>query len=216
MLFFRKKGIHFLSNDRILPIYNRQISFARQASSALREMLQTTDHSEWRRLEKEVKQCEIQGDAILAEFYEELYENLMRPMSRSDCQHIAMDIDDFIDSINSAAKSLLLYSPAKIDVQMSDIAQYIEADAEALRHLIASLSDVEGNFSSIMMQCDRITELEHAADDSYEEYIGYIFREEPDPIELIKYKNIAEALESSTDAAKRISDRLRTLLLRYK
>ena len=65
------------------------------------------------------------------------------------------------------------------------------------------------------IQCDRITELEHAADDTYEEYVGYIFQNQTDAIELMKSKNIAEMLEATTDTAKVFSDHIRKLLLRY-
>ena len=65
------------------------------------------------------------------------------------------------------------------------------------------------------MQCDRITELEHAADDAFAEYIGFIFTKESNPIELIKYKNIVEAFEATTDAAKRVSDSVRKMIMRY-
>ena len=38
---------------------------------------------------------------------------------------------------------------------------------------------------------------------------------EENAIELIKYKNIAEALEGATDSAKRVSDSVRKIILRY-
>ena len=215
MLFFRTQKKLFPPKGPFLPIYIRQAAFAVEASEALHAMMQTGDQTEWRRLEKEVKQCEVQGDAMLSEFYEELCERVMPPMKRSDFQHMAMEIDEFIDSINTAAKSMMLYSPEKIDPQLLDMAQYIEDEANALKMAVSLMDDAAGNFSAVTLQCDRITELEHAADDSYEEYIGYIFREQKNPIELMKYKNIAEALESSTDAAKKISDRIRNFLIRY-
>lgn len=216
MSFFRKHKKLFPAKDHFLPIYSRQVAFAVQAASALREMMRTSDPAEWRKFEKEVKQCEIQGDAMLSEFYEELYEKIITPMKRRDFQHMAMEIDEFIDHINSAAKSMILYSPGKIAPQLQDIAQYIESEADALRTVVPYLEDIEKNFTLITLQCDRITELEHASDDAYEDYIGYIFREEKNPIELMKYKNIAEVLEEATDSAKKISDRIRGLTIRYK
>ena len=82
-------------------------------------------------------------------------------------------------------------------------------------NVISSMADMKANFSSLVMQCDRITELEHAGDDSYEEYIGEIFRNEKDAVELMKYKNLAEVFESTTDRAKKFSDHVRKILLRY-
>jgi len=48
-----------------------------------------------------------------------------------------------------------------------------------------------------------------------EEYIGFIFKNEKDAIQVIKYKNIAELLEAATDAAKRVSDNVRKVILKH-
>lgn len=205
----------FASKTNILPIYTQQVAYIKQASSALVRMTGTSDHEEWKKLEKEVKLCETQGDAMLTEFYEQLYEGMFTPLDRIDLQAIAMYIDEFLDNINDSAKSVLLYLPGKIDQQLVELAQYIEAEADALKDVVICLDDVKANFSNLTLLCDRITELEHAADDSYEEYIGYVFNNEKNPIELMKYKNIAEMFESTTDAAKKVSDYVRKMLLRY-
>lgn len=203
------------TKTHFVPIFSQQAAYIKQASSALVSMMKTTDQAEWRRLEKEVKMCEVQGDAMLTEFYEELYENIMAPISRDHLQTIAMYIDDFLDSINGSAKAVLLYQPEKIGPQLLELAQYIEYEADALREIVSMFGDLKQNFSSVSLQCERISELEHAADDSYEEFIGDIFRNEKNPIELMKYKNIAENLETTSDAAKKVSDHVRTILLSY-
>ena len=177
------------SKTHFVPIFSRQAGYIKQASSALAAMMKTVDRAEWRRLEKEIKMCEVQGDAMLTEFYGELYENIITPIGRDHLQTIAMYIDDF--------------------------AQYIESEADALKEIISMFGDIKANFSALSLQCERISELEHAADDSYEEFIGDIFQNEKNPIELMKYKNIAENLETTSDAAKKVSDHVRTILLSY-
>ncbi|MCM1177049.1 MAG: DUF47 family protein [Bacteroidales bacterium] len=214
-IFIIKRRHAFLSKSNLLQIFSRQAVFVADASAALYKMMKSSCRQDWQRLEREVKQYEIQGDAILAEFYEEMYERFVPDLDRDDIQTIAMDIDIFLDQINGSAKSLLLYLPERIDQQLIDLAQYIRSEADALKEIVALMPDIKGNFSAITMQCDRITELEHAADDAYEDYIGEIFRNEKNPIELMKYKNIAETLESTTDAAKKVSDHIRKLMLRY-
>lgn len=166
-------------------------------------------------LEKEVKACEVQGDALLTEFYEQLYEKVITSIRRADLQTIALNIDELLDHINDSAKSILLYMPQRIDPQLRDLAQYIRAEADTIKSIASMLGDLRHNFSQISLGCDRITELEHAADDAYEEYIGYIFTQEKNAIELMKYKNIAETLEAATDAGKTVSDNIRKIILRY-
>lgn len=206
---FRSQKQHYL------PVFAQQATYLLQASEALCEMLETTDAAHWRRYEKEVKACEVQGDALLTDFYEHLYVTILTIVRRSDIQNIAMNIDEFLDSLNDCAKSILLYKPQRIDPHLRDLAQYINAEADSIRKLVSFLGDLKRNYANIAVQCDRITELEHAADDTYAEYIDYIFTNERNAIELMKYKNIAETLEAATDAAKRVSDNVRKFVLRY-
>ena len=211
----RLLGRLFARRRRFVPVLAQQATFLQQASEALCAMTETMDVSKWRRLEKEVKICEVQGDAVLADLQEQLYENFMTSIRRSDMQTIAMSIDEFLDHINDSAKSILLYMPERIDPQIRDIAQLIHADADAIRNMMHYIGNMKKNYTQILMQCDRITELEHAADDAFAEYIGFIFTKESNPIELIKYKNIVEAFEATTDAAKRVSDSVRKMIMRY-
>ena len=136
-------------------------------------------------------------------------------IKKIDIQAIAMSMDDMLDQINSSAKAFLLYSPDRVDSQIADLAQYLRTQADALRQMVHYLDDIRNNYAQIQNQCERIAELEHAADDTYEEYIGLIFKNEKDAIQVIKYKNIAEQLEAATDAAKRISDNVRKVILKF-
>ena len=198
-----------------VPVFAQQASYLLHASTSLCEMTETMDPVQWRKLEKEIKACEVQGDALLTEFHEQLYEGLIRKIKRSDLQTVAMNIDTFLDNINDSAKSIPLYMPKRIDQQIADLAQYIHASADSIKKLMPLFGDLKKNYAKIAVQCERITELEHAADDTFAEYIGYIFTHESDPIELMKYKNIAEAFELATDAAKSLSDSIRKMLMRY-
>lgn len=202
-------------SQQYLQVFAQQAAYLQHASAALLKMTESTDLAGWKKLEKEVKVCEVQGDALLTEFHEQLYGLINRRVKRSDLQAIAMNIDDFLDHINDSAKSIPLYVPKRIDPQICDLAQYIAAEADAIRTMVSYFDDIRRHYAKISVQCERITELEHAADDTFADYIGYIFTKESDPIELIKYKNIAETLEATTDAAKRVSDRVRKIIMRY-
>ncbi len=198
-----------------LPVFAQQASYLQQAAGALCDMTETTDAAEWRRLEKEIKACEVQGDAILTELHEQLSERLTLQIRKMDVQTIALHLDELLDHINDSAKSFHLYNPSRVDSQISDLAQYLFAQTDAIKHLLSYFGDLKKNYSQIILQCERITELEHAADDAYEEYIGFIFKNEENAIEVIKFKNIAETLEAATDAAKRVSDIVRKVIYKY-
>ena len=98
--FFRKLR---LQNHHYLPVFAQQATYLLHASSTLCEMTETMDPVKWRKMEKEIKACEVQGDALLTEFHEQLYEGLTRKVKRSDIQTVAMNIDEFLDFDKIAA-----------------------------------------------------------------------------------------------------------------
>lgn len=193
----------------------RQADLLCQSAAALVRMLETDDESEWKRCQREIRTCEVQGDALLTDFREQLSERLLGTISRSDLTTVAMSMDDCLDVIKDASKAVLIYHPRKIDPQLLELARIIPSEAGVLRELLPDLWDIRRKAASISRQCDRVTELEHAADDAYEDYIGYIFSEEPDLREMTKYKNLAELFEKATDSEKHVADCVRMMVLKF-
>ena len=203
------------SRHDFVPILARQTDFLCKTSSLLVEMFGTDDVELRSRMEKEIKSCEVQGDALLTEFHEMLSGRPFVQVNKLDLQAVAMAMDDCLDVIKDTSKAVLIYRPVKLDDQLRELAQMAKSQSEVLHDTIPLLVDLKKNIPAISMACERVTELEHAADDAYEEYMGYIFSNEENTRELIKYKNLAEMLENATDAHKRISDNIRKLLLNY-
>ncbi len=207
---------HFFRPKRdLIPIFVRQATYLCQSSDALCRMLETMEVPQWKMGFKEIRSLEHQGDALLQEFRDQLSGRPLRSSTRTDLTTIAMSLDDCLDVIKDASNALLIYDPHKIDSQLSDLAQLILSESRVLRDLVPQLINLRRNASSISLLCDRITELEHEADEAYEGYIGYIFTQEEDFREMTKYKNLAELFEKATDSGKHVADCIRIMLLRY-
>ena len=125
-----------------LPVFVQQASFLQHASKSLMEMTEAVDVVKWRSLEKDIKACEVQGDALLTELYEQLSEKFIIRLRKMDIQTIAMSMDDLLDHINDSAKSFLLYRQERVDTQLADLAQYLKAQTDAIRVLVSNLSDI--------------------------------------------------------------------------
>ena len=199
----------------LTPVFARQADLLCQSSDTLVRMLSTLDPEQWKVCQREIKSCETQGDALLTDFREQLSLRLMGSLNRTDLTTIAMSMDDSLDVIKDAAKAVQIYQPRKIDPQLQELAQLISSEAHALRDLLPMLWHIKEKASAISLQCDRVTEMEHAADDAYEEYIGYIFTKEEDLREMTKYKTLAELFEKATDSQKHVADCVRLMVLRF-
>lgn len=209
-----KMYLHRAKHD-FFSILAQQSDFISKSTALLVKMLDTSDADDWKRIEREIKSCEVQGDALLTEFHEMLSGRWLIKVNKLDLQAVSMAMDDCIDVIKDTAKAILIYHPERIDPQLKELAQIAKSQSEAIGLLVRQLSDIKKNLSAISTSCERVTELEHTADEAYEDYIGFIFRDVSDVRELIKYKNLSEMLENATDAHKKISDNVRKLLLNY-
>lgn len=152
---------------------------------------------------------------MLTEFREQSARLPLGAGARRELTTISMALEDCLDVVKDAANALPIYRPAKIDSQLLDLSRIILEEARALGDIFPLLSDLRKSASAIVLLADRVKELEHDADEAYEEYIGHIFSHEPDLREMTKYKNLAELYEKATDSEKHVADCVRILLMRY-
>jgi len=205
----------FYPKRDLIPILEHQAGLLCESSRLFCEMQFTLDPEVWKNIFLEMRNLEHRGDALLTEFREDIGQTALGHGPRRELTTVAMAMDDCLDVLKDSANALNIYKPVKIDPQLQELARIIEDEAKAIRELMPLLNNIKKNATRIALQADRVSELEHDADEAYERYVGYIFSEEPDLREMTKYKNLAELYEKATDAGKHVADCVRILLMRY-
>ena len=196
------------------PTYLQQAEAAQVASKYLKELVKSEDPEERRLLTRMIKKQETTGDELLREFYVELNEAFVTPFDREDMNALAMKLDMFLDFIIHSAKTILMYSPKKIDKQIKEIVDNIHEDASTMIQIFQLLEHLSQNHQQIGDLCDKVTQIEHVVDDIYGDYITYLFENEKDEIELLKYKEIAQVVEDTTDRAKDVTGIVKLLIIK--
>ena len=205
----------FHPTQDLIPILERQSALLCKSASQFCEMQNSLDPETWKNYFKEMRNLEHQGDALLTEFREQIARVALGPGVRRELTTISMAMDDCLDVLKDCSNALNIYKPAKIDEQLKELTRINLDEIKAIRQLMPLLSDIKKNATAITLQADRVTELEHDADETYENYVGYIFSQEPDMREMTKYKNLAELYEKATDSGKHVADCVRILLMRF-
>ena len=196
------------------PTYLQQAETAQVAAKYLKELVKSDDPEERRLLSRMIKKQETTGDELLREFYFELNEAFVTPFDREDMNALAMDLDKFLDFINHSAKTILMYNPKRIDKQIKEIIDNIHEDASTMIEIFSLLDDLGKNHQQISDLCQKVTLIEHAVDDIYGDYIPFLFANEKDEIELLKYKEIAQVIEDTTDRAKDVTSTIKSLIIK--
>lgn len=199
---------HFFST------YIKQAETAQVAAKYLQELIKSEDAEERKLLTRMVKKQETTGDELLRDFYVELNEAFVTPFDREDMNALAMSLDTFLDFINHSAKTILMYNPKKIDKQIREIVDSIVDDANILIEVFKLLEELNSNQAKISELCTKVVNIEHLVDDIYGDYVSYLFSNEKDEIELLKYKEIAQAVEDTTDRGKDVASTIKCLIIK--
>lgn len=196
------------------PTYIKQAETAQVAAKYLQELIKSEDAEERKLLTRMVKKQETTGDELLRDFYVELNEAFVTPFDREDMNALAMSLDTFLDFINHSAKTILMYNPKKIDKQIREIVDSIVEDANILIEVFKLLEELNSNQTKISELCTKVVNIEHLVDDIYGDYVSYLFSNEKDEIELLKYKEIAQAVEDTTDRGKDVASTIKCLIIK--
>ncbi len=204
-----------VKEKKFYPFYKELGAVAVAASENLLLLLQEKHPEEQTGLYKVIKGQESQADHIRNTLLDELKNTFVTPFDREDVHELALRQDNFIDYIHDAARRIVMYKAKNIDVQLVTMAECILEDARLLEDILGQLEFIPKKNDYLKQQCDKIRDIEHRVDDLFERFMSDVFSNEKDAIELVKLKNIVQALEDATDKAKDVSDTVRSIIIKF-
>lgn len=203
-----------VKEKRFFPLFIQSAENIVKAATLLIEQTKEPDQDERKIYAKRIKECETAGDRITDRIIDELLESFVTPFDRDDIHQLAQDLDTVLDDIRDASKKFAIYQPKSNDRKLIELAEYILKDAELFLVMTHRFENMRSDITELAKICDSIKEVEHIADDIYESYLSSLFANETDAIELVKKKNIVQALEDTCDAAKDVSDTVRSIIVK--
>jgi len=161
-------------------------------------------------LERKVKDLEHQGDRLTHELVDLLNRTFVTPFDRDDMYRLAGALDDVCDHIDEAASRVTSYGVKEIRLQAREQAQAIQRSAGKLAGAVALL---EG-FQDSRAHLGELRELEHLADRILQDSISSLFMARPDPLEVIRWKDIHESLEEAMNACEYAANVLEAIVVK--
>jgi uncharacterized protein len=169
--------------------------------------------NDYRDVEKrvaEVKFMEHKGDQLTHSLMMKLNKTFITPIDREDIHALASALDDVLDLVDAAASRLVIYKVKEVTPGAQRLARVISHGTEIIVKAIAQLPRPQ----NMLEYCEQLTLLEEEADRIKGECIARLFENSTDPIEVIKWKEIYEVLESSTDKCEDVADVLEAVVLK--
>lgn len=185
-------------DKKFFPLFEKAAANLSLAGVAICELLATDDEIERKRLMREIERIEHQGDEITHEIFQELSRNFITPFDREDIHRLVSALDDILDYIHGSSKRLELYNVKEYTPDMLKLAELIKTQIDELRRAIFELRNMK-KMRDITDALVRVNSIENHADDIFDNAVAKLFTDEKDAVQLIKVKEILQALETATD-----------------
>jgi predicted phosphate transport protein (TIGR00153 family) len=194
---------------RFFDLFDQQSQHIIHAAGLLQDMVQ--NFSDARAKANAIKEIEHQGDQVTHEIVRRLNTTFITPIDREDIHDLATHLDDVLDFIEAVAERLVVYRIKEVTSPARALADVIMQTAQAMDRAIKCLRTMDPGFHEHAVEVNR---LENSADRLLRESLAALFEESVDPIEVIKWKEIYETMETVTDRCEDVANVIEGIILK--
>ena len=184
-----------------------------KSADILKDMIDNYDLEKLDKSIEEIHKLEHSSDRIVHKMREYLIKDFLPPIDREDIATIANKLDDIEDGIDEIAINIRIFNVKKIREDSLDIVDIVVKSANAVKgvfEVLSNLKDIETIKSKVIV----VNRLEEQGDRTYERIMSNLYKEEKDPIELIKWTNLYNCFENTIDSCEQISDCIQDVIMK--
>ena len=160
-----------------------------------------------------LQDIEHEADITTHEIYDKLNRTFVTPFDREDIRELAAELDDVVDLVQSVASRMQLFHVDHSSEDLQQLADILLHATENVRKAVAEFKNPEKS-RRVQDYCIEINRLENAGDRALEQAISKLFQGKPDPLEVIKWKEIYEGIETAIDKCEDVAHTIETILVK--
>lgn len=196
-------------DEGFFPLFDDAASNVAECARRLRSLLNDFEDADAGR--DLIRECERRGDELTRTILRRLNKSFVTPFDREDIHALAEEIDDVVDDMEAAADLLVLHRVGTALPEVAELADVLVKAAETCASLISKLS----RLSDLEADLEAIDALESEADSLYRRCVAHLFSGEYDAFDVLRWKDVIEAIENSVNAIENISDIVESIALKH-
>jgi predicted phosphate transport protein (TIGR00153 family) len=157
-----------------------------------------------------IKAIEHEGDEITHGILTKLNQTFITPFDREDIHALSSQLDDVIDLIDAAASRFVLYRIASIKPGTLDLTKILLLASTEVTAAVRALD----NPNEALTHCVEVNRYENESDRLCRALIARLFDEEKDSIQIIKWKEIFEVIETAVDKCEDVANVIEGVILK--
>lgn len=159
---------------------------------------------------EEIRNLERRGDQITVELLRRLDATFVTPYDREDIHALTEKLDDVMDDVFSVAELIHLIPLDEPLPEVTELGELLSVMAGELDALISCLRTREG----ARHRLERIEALEREGDALHRRGMARLFSGDYEALEVLKWKDILQALEQSINQIEGVSDVVESILVK--
>jgi predicted phosphate transport protein (TIGR00153 family) len=165
-------------------------------------------------LARAVSEAEHVGDQITHESIRRLHETWITPFDRADIHSLISRMDDVLDLTEAVSERVILFEITEVRPHAVELSELLVQCCEKILRAVELLPSMK-QAREILEICVQIGALENAADIAYRQAIATLFKSGHDPLEVMKWRDIYDALETATDRCADVANVIEGVVLEY-
>ena len=162
---------------------------------------------------QKLQDIEHEADITTHEVYDRLNRTFITPFDREDIHELASELDDIVDLVQSVSIRMKIYRIDRSDAPLLNLAEILLNATENIQKAVAELRRPEKQ-RRVLDYCIEINRLENAGDKALEEALSHLFNGRPEPLEVIKWKEIYEGIETAIDKCEDVANVFESILVK--
>ena len=196
--------------EQYFVLFRQMTSHIYDAATALAEMLADKQESYPAHLKK-IKAIEHACDELTHSISKKLNTSFITPFDREDIYLLSGALDDIVDLIDDVARAVVMYNIRETTDYARQFGDVLQRMAVQLHEVVSTLERPAG----IAPRLVEIHRLENEGDDLYHEAIGDLFRDTPDPLRVIRWKDVYDKLEGAVDRCEQAANIIESVIIKH-
>jgi predicted phosphate transport protein (TIGR00153 family) len=190
-------------NSKFFDLFVQHAALSVDGAKLLQALLENPTNVEEQ--SRKIKSVEHDADTIAHQTLELLHRSFITPIERGDIHRIVSRLDDILDYIEAASQRIWLYEIKLITPEAKEMARVLVRSTEAVKATVDSMHNMKDP-ARIRSACVEINRLENECDTLLRLATARLFKEEKDPLMVIKWKEIYENIEDATDRCEDVAN----------
>ena len=157
-----------------------------------------------------IKDVEHKADILTSTINQRIDKSFVTPIDREDIHMLASRLDDVIDLLDGTSRR---FEMLHIDVVKEPARHLARVLIQASEHIQIGVSSIRQP-KLVSVQAVHIKKLEEEADAIYHAAVGELFAGHPDPLDVLKWKEMYDTLERATDSCMGVAQVLQSISLK--